>query len=71
MKPAEIRDLATEEIRSRLEDARENYFKLRFQFASGQLTDHSQLRIARREIARFATIVRERELAMEIEDSEA
>jgi len=71
MKPAEIRDLATEEIRSRLEDARENYFKLRFQFASGQLTDHSQLGIARREIARFATIVRERELAMEIEDSEA
>jgi large subunit ribosomal protein L29 len=71
MKPAEIRELSTEEIRSRLEDARENYFKLRFQFASGQLTDHSQLRIARREIARFATIVRERELAMEIEDSEA
>lgn len=70
MKPAEIRDLSTEEIRSRLEDARENYFKLRFQFASGQLTDHSQLRIARREIARFATIVRERELAMEIKDSE-
>ncbi len=69
MKPVEIRALSMEEIRSRLEDARENYFKLRFQFASGQLTDHSQFRIARREIARFATILREHELAVELEGS--
>jgi large subunit ribosomal protein L29 len=70
MKPSEIRALSTEEIRSRLDDARDNYFKLRFQFSTGQLTDHSQLRIARREIARLATIVRERELLAELEGSE-
>ena len=70
MKPAEIRDLSTEEIQSNLDDARDNYFKLRFQFATGQLTDHSQLQIARREIARLATVLRERELAMEIEVNE-
>ncbi len=67
MKPEEIRALSAEEIQSRLDDARDNYFKLRFQFATGQLTDHSQLKIARREIARLATILRERELAAEIE----
>ena len=71
MKPAEIRALSTEDIQSRLDDARENYFKLRFHFATGQLTDHSQLQIARREIARLATILRERELAAQIKVSEA
>ncbi|MCK4692324.1 MAG: 50S ribosomal protein L29 [Anaerolineales bacterium] len=70
MKPAEIRNLSTEEIQSHLDDARENNFKLRFQLSTGQLADHSQLQIARREIARFATVLRERELAMQIEVSE-
>ncbi len=69
MKPEQIRDLSAEEIRSRLADAREEYFKLRFQFATGQLTDHSRLRQARREIARLATIARERELAGPAEGS--
>jgi large subunit ribosomal protein L29 len=71
MKTAEIRALSTDEIASRLDDARDNHFKLRFQFATGQLTDHSQLKIARQEIARLATILRERELAAELERSEA
>jgi large subunit ribosomal protein L29 len=70
MKPAEIRTLSTEEIQSQLDDARENYFKLRFQFSTGQLADHSQLQIARREIARLATVLRERELATQIEVNE-
>ncbi len=63
MKPAEIRALSIEEVASRLEDARENYQKLRFQAAVGQLTDLSKLRTARREIARLATILRQRESA--------
>jgi large subunit ribosomal protein L29 len=71
MKAEEIRALSTEEIRSRLDDAKENYFRMRFQFATGQVTDHSQLRVARREIARLATILRERELAEEILRGEA
>jgi large subunit ribosomal protein L29 len=65
MKSSEIRALSTEEIRSRLEDAREESFKLRFQFATGQLTDHSRLRLARREIARLTTILLELEQAEE------
>lgn len=71
MKAEEIRALSTEEIRSRLDDAKDNYFRMRFQFATGQITDHSQLRVARREIARLATILRERELAEEILRGEA
>jgi large subunit ribosomal protein L29 len=71
MKAEEIRALSTEEIRSRLDDAKDNYFRMRFQFATGQITDHSQIPIARREIARLATILRERELAEEILRGEA
>jgi len=64
MKPTEIRALSVEEARSRLEEAREEYFKLRFQKATGQLSDLSRLQAARREIARLATILREKELAI-------
>lgn len=71
MKPSDVRALSLDEIRSRLEQAREEYFKLRFQKATGQLNDLSRLRAARREIARLATIVREYELAGQAEGSEA
>jgi large subunit ribosomal protein L29 len=70
MKPDEIRALSLEEIQSRLEDAREEYFKLRFQFSGGQLTDTSRLKFARREIARLATVLREVELELEYEGGE-
>jgi len=71
MKAAEIRALSTEGIASKLEDAREAYFKLRFQSAVGQLTDPSRLQLARREIARLATILHERQLAAEVEGRQA
>jgi large subunit ribosomal protein L29 len=71
MKVSEIRALSVAEIQARLDDAREAYFKLRFQFATGQLTDHSRLKLARREIARMATILREAQLIAESEGGEA
>ena len=66
MKVGEIRALSDDEIGSRLEDAREEHFKLRFQFATAQLTDYTRLRQIRRDIARLATVLRERELAARI-----
>lgn len=71
MKPADIRKLSLEKIQSELEDARENYFRLRFQFSTGGVTDHNRLRIARGDIARLATILRERELEAELQGSES
>jgi large subunit ribosomal protein L29 len=61
MKPSEIHDLTTDQIRSRLNDAREELMKLRFQLASGGLTDYTRLRYTRRDIARLETILSERE----------
>ena len=63
MRISEIRPLETAEIEAKLDDAREEQFKLRFQFRTGQLTDYSRVSVARRNVARFLTVLRERELA--------
>lgn len=60
MKPSEIRDLKTEEIESKMMDARQELMNLRFQQVSGQLTDTSRLRSIRRNIARYMTLLGER-----------
>jgi len=65
MKSSEIRALKSEEINSKLADAREELMKLRFQQLTGQLTDTSRLRIIRRDIARMETIVREQQVEVE------
>ena len=66
MRISEIRGLQTAEIESKLDDAREELFKLRFQFKTGQLTDYSRLAAGRQTIARLMTVLRERELAAEL-----
>jgi large subunit ribosomal protein L29 len=66
MKIKDIRALTSDEVATKLEDTREELFKLRFQFATGQLTDYSRLGRTRRDIARLETVLRERELAAEI-----
>lgn len=70
MKARELRELSTDEVEVRLEEAREEYFKLRFQLATGGLPDTSKLRSARREIARIATVLNELRSA-EVEGSQA
>lgn len=61
-KKKQLHDLTSAELTGRLEDARDEYRKLRFRFASGELTDHSRLSHIRREVARLMTILHEREL---------
>ena len=61
MKLNEIRALSTDAIRVELSDAKEELMRLRFQQATGELTDTSRLRQIRRNIARFFTILSERE----------
>lgn len=67
MKVKEIRTLQTGEIESKLEDAREELFKLRFQMTTGSTTDTSRLTLVKREIARMLTVLRERQLAAELQ----
>lgn len=68
MRASEVREMSLEKAEQELEEAREAYFKLRFQFATGQLPDTSKLKVARRDIARIATVVGEMERAQEISE---
>jgi large subunit ribosomal protein L29 len=63
MKSAEIRLLSTQEIITKLENTRQELMNLRFQIITGQLTDTSRIKQTRRSISRFASILREREIA--------
>jgi large subunit ribosomal protein L29 len=63
MKLSEIRLLSSEELFTKLSDARNELMNLRFQSVTGQLTDTSRLKITRRTIARYETILKERETA--------
>ncbi len=71
MQVQEIRNMGTADIQKKLEDTREEFFNLRFQRASGQLEDYTQVKRVKREIARMLTILREREIAEWIDGEEA
>ena len=51
------------ELIGRLEETRQEHFNLRFQHVTGQLDNYSRLSTVRRDIARLATELREREIA--------
>lgn len=67
MKTAEIRKLSMEIIQTKLEETRKEYMLLRFQSVSGQLTDTSKIMKIKRLIARFETILREKQLGVKAE----
>ena len=67
MQASEIRMLTTEEIHGRLDEAYQSLFRLRFDWASGQLEDNNRIRAVKKDIARLNTILREREISAEIQ----
>jgi len=60
----ELRELTDEDLTTKLRQAKEELFNLRFQSATGQLTNNHRLRTVRQEIARIYTVLRERELGL-------
>jgi large subunit ribosomal protein L29 len=64
---ADLRSSSPEELSSKLAEAKEELFNLRFQSATGQLESHGRLRAVRKEIARIYTVLRERELGIIID----
>jgi large subunit ribosomal protein L29 len=61
-KSAELRELTDGQLLERAESAKEELFNLRFQLATGQLDDSSSIKKIRHEIARIATVMRERDI---------
>jgi len=67
----QLRTSTPEDLVSKLAEAKEELFNLRFQGATGQLENHGRLRAVRKEIARIYTVMRERELGIitDVEDT--
>ena len=63
MKLKDIRDLTTPELGSKLNEAYQEMFNLRFQLASRQLANYQRIGEVKRTIAQIKTIQREHELA--------
>jgi large subunit ribosomal protein L29 len=68
MKAQEIREMSEEQILQEQEALERKVFDLRTQAATEELSVPSELRKARRNIARMRTILRERELAAKAHD---
>jgi len=63
MKSAEIRDLSTQELDKKLRDLGQELVNLRLRKQAGQVEDSSLLKSLRRDLAKFNTIRREKEIA--------
>jgi len=61
MKAKEIRNLSNSEIEANIADLKNEMFNLRFQLATGQLSNNSRIREVCKTIARMKTIIHERE----------
>jgi large subunit ribosomal protein L29 len=73
VRAVEIRQMSTGEIKEAIDNAKEEMFNLRFQWESGQLEDYTRIRVLKKDMARYLTVLRERELAAEVvmEESDA
>ena len=63
MTAKEIRELSNTEIEQQIETLKDELFNLRFQQATGQLTNTARLKAVKKDIARMKTVLTERELS--------
>ena len=61
MKAAELREQTVEDLREREKELAEKLFALRLQKVTGQLESPAKVKVARRDLARVLTVLREKE----------
>ena len=71
MKSADVHNLKDDELVSKLIDAKEEAFNLRFRHATGELENTARLGQAKRDVARMITVARERGIDVEKETRRA
>jgi len=64
LKIDEFRALNPQELAEKLKEAHQELLNLRFRMATRQLVNHRELPRVRRNIAKFKTIMKERELGI-------
>ena len=62
MKGREVHQLDDAELGQKLRDSYQELFNLRFQKANREITNYTRIGMVRRDIARFKTVLRQREL---------
>jgi len=65
MRVDKLRAMKTKDLGKQLDEAFQELFNLRFRHATRQLSNYTELRNVKKNIARIKTIIRERELAGE------
>ena len=63
MKVKEIRELTTEQIETKIVEAKDEIFSLRLKQSTGNLEKHSKIHELRKDVARMKTILAERKKA--------
>jgi large subunit ribosomal protein L29 len=66
MKIGQVKDLTPDQLRDELIKLKREQFNLRFQKATGQLSNTSRVRDVRRSIARIRTVERQKLSATEV-----
>ncbi len=61
MKPNEIREMAIEDLKTKIDELTRERFNLRFRSATESIENPMRFRDLRRDIARMQTILREKE----------
>jgi large subunit ribosomal protein L29 len=61
---AELKLLGDADLVQRLAESRKELFNLRFQLATGQLDNTARMGAVKKDIARLATFLRQREIAL-------
>ena len=62
MKAAKWREMSDDELQQKAQELGEELFNLRFQLSMGVAKNPSRVQLARRDLARAKTILRERQL---------
>jgi large subunit ribosomal protein L29 len=62
MKPAKVREMGLDELRTKERELAEQLFRLRVQKSLGQLDNAIKLRETRRDIARVKTVLKEKQV---------
>lgn len=60
MKAADLRELSIQELGEREKELARELFNLRFQMATGQLSNHTVIKKTKRDIARIKTVLKEK-----------
>lgn len=63
MKIKDVRNMSNEDMFKEIENLKQELFQLRFQQATGQLTNSARMKEIKKTIARMKTVITERELS--------